>query len=327
MISQNCSTGGFSPKLEAGTVNPVAGSYSPFVLRVGREDGEQNISRISATLPQGLLAKLAGVPLCPAALATTGNCPAASQIGSTITSVGAGPLPLAIPQAGKEPTSVFLAGPYKGAPYSLVVRVPAQAGPFDLGLIAVRVAVEVDPFTAQVTATSDPLPQILEGIPVTYRSVAVNASRSAFIINPTSCNPMSLTSTITSISGAVAHPASRFQVAGCDSLAFKPSLKITLKGSTKRTGHPALQAIVTYPKQGNFANIARAQVNLPHAEFLDQNNLNRTCTKPVLIAVTVRLRLSTGRPKLGRRCLNVRLKAKYISLAASATSFRPWSPI
>ncbi len=283
-VDQGCSTGGFSPGFEAGTTNPIAGRFSPFTLRVTRQDGEQNLSRISATLPEGLLAKLSGVPLCPDAQATTDSCPAASQIGTTTTGVGAGDQPLYIPQPGKSPTAVYLSGPYRGAPYSLVVKVPAQAGPFDLGTIAVRVALDVDPFTAQVTAMSDPLPQILEGIPITYRDVRIDISRTEFIVNPTSCEPKQIASTLTSIAGAQASPSSRFQVAGCANLGFKPSLKLSLKGSTKRTGHPALKAVVTYPKKGAFANIARAQVNLPHSVFLDQGNLNKTCTRPLLLA-------------------------------------------
>ena len=283
VIDQACATGGFSPKLEAGTTNPVAGSYSSFTLRVTREDGEQNLSRIAATLPKGVLAKLSGVGLCSDALAATGECPPASQVGTTTAGVGAGPQPLFIPQAGRAPTAVYLAGPYKGSPYSLVVKVPAQAGPFDLGTIAVRVAIGVDPFTAQVTASSDPLPQILDGVPVAYRDVRIDASRSDFILNPTSCEPTQVTSAISSSDGASAYPVTRFQVAGCERLAFKPSLKLSLKGATKRTGHPALKAVLTYPKSGAFANIARAQVNLPHSEFLDQGSLNKTCTKPILL--------------------------------------------
>ncbi|HTT94814.1 MAG TPA: hypothetical protein VMF55_09080 [Solirubrobacterales bacterium] len=282
-VNEGCSGGGFAPKLQAGAANPVAGRFSSFTLRVTREPGEQNLARIVATLPRGLVAKLAEVPLCPDAQAVSGDCPVASQVGTTNTGVGSGPSPLYIPEAGKAPTALYLAGPYHGAPYSLVAKVPAQAGPFDLGVITVRVALEVDPFSAEVTATSDPLPQILEGIPITYRDLRVEASRPEFVVNPTSCEPMQITSSITSIAGAYAHPQSHFQVAGCESLAFKPSLKISLKGATKRTGHPALKAVVTYPKKGLFANIARAQVNLPHSEFLDQGNLNKTCTKPVLL--------------------------------------------
>lgn len=283
-VDQGCANGGFKPGLEAGSTNPVAGKYSAFNLRVTRGDGEQNLARVSATLPEGLLAKLAGVPLCPDVWASVGDCTSASQVGTTVTGVGAGALPLYLPQAGKAKTVVYLAGPYEGAPYSLVVKVPAQAGPFDLGTIAVRAALNVDPFTAQVTARSDSLPQILEGIPVEYREVRVEVNRPEFVRNPTNCEPMQVTSSLVSSSGSSASPSSRFQVADCSSLAFKPTLKLSLTGSTKRVGHPGLKAVLTYPKQGSFANIARAQVNLPGSEFLDQGNLNKTCTKPVLVA-------------------------------------------
>jgi hypothetical protein len=139
-VNQNCATGGFKPGFEAGTANPVAGRFSAFTLRVTRADGEANISMIQAGLPEGLLAKLAGIPLCSDAGAADGSCPTSSQVGTTTTGIGVGTQPLFVPQAGKSPTAVYLAGPYRGAPYSLVVKVPAQAGPFDLGTIAVRVA-------------------------------------------------------------------------------------------------------------------------------------------------------------------------------------------
>ncbi|MBS1878915.1 MAG: isopeptide-forming domain-containing fimbrial protein [Actinobacteria bacterium] len=282
VVNQGCSTGGFKPGLEAGTENPVGGRYSSFMLRVTRSDGEQNLSRVEATLPEGLLAKLSGVPLCQDAQAAVGACPSTTQVGTTTVGAGAGALPIYVPQPGKAPTAVYLAGPYRGAPYSLVVKAPAQAGPFDLGTVVTRVALNVDLFTTRVTASSDPLPQILEGIPVAYRDLRVNVDRPEFILNPTSCNPMTIESSIISSSGAIAHPSNRFQVAGCQSLAFKPSLKLSLKGGTKRSGHPALKAVVTYPKQGAYANIVRAQVGLPHSEFLDQGNLNKVCTQPQL---------------------------------------------
>src|SRR6185295_10660407 len=173
------------------------------------------------TLPQGLLAKLAGVPLCGDAQAVTGNCPAASQVGSVTVGAGPGPLPVYVPEAGKAPTAAYLAGPYKGAPYSLVVKVPAQAGPFDLGTVTVRNALQIDPTTAQVTAASDPLPQILQGIPLTYRDVRVEVTRPDFTVNPTNCEPQKVTSTLTAVTGQTATPSSPFHASGCAALAFK----------------------------------------------------------------------------------------------------------
>ena len=230
-IDAGCGGSRFSPGFDAGTVNPLAGAHSPFDLRVQRADGEQDISRIDVRLPNGLLAKLGGVPLCADAPALTGACPAGSQIGKTTVGVGAGTNPLYVPQAGKEPTAVYLAGPYKGSPYSLVVKVPAQAGPFDLGTVAVRSAIDVDPVTTQVSVESDPLPRILEGVPISYRDIRVDIDRDDFMLNPTSCRQAAVSGTIVSTSGQSASVSDRFQVANCERLGFKPKLALKLSGN------------------------------------------------------------------------------------------------
>jgi hypothetical protein len=282
-IDEGCNSGGFSPKLSAGTTNGVAGAFSGFILNITRESGEQNITGMNVTLPKGLLAKLSGVQLCDDAQAITGACPAGSQIGTATVAAGPGPTPLWVPQPGKEPTAVYLSGPYKGASYSAVVKVPAQAGPFNLGTVAVRAAIDIDPETAQATVKSDALPQILEGVPTTYRDIHVELNRPDFVLNPTDCRESSLSAQFTGSSGATASASSRYAVGNCAALGFKPRLQLSLTGQTKRVGHPALKAVLTYPKGSGYANIGRAQVNLPHAEFIDQANLNNTCTKLVLL--------------------------------------------
>jgi hypothetical protein len=277
-IDQNCGVSSqFTPGFEAGTANPVAGSFSPFSLRVTRPDGQQNLSSVDAVLPEGLLARLAGVPLCPDVQAATGYCPAASQVGTTVVGAGAGSNPIYVPQPGKPATGVYLAGPYRGAPYSLVVKVPAQAGPFDLGTVAVRNALYIDPETTQVTTKSDPLPQILQGVPVSYRDVRVQVDRPGFTINPTSCESTSVGSTIGSAAGALAHPSSRFQVGDCASLDFAPRLALSVKGKTRRAAHPAFKAVLTPPP--GQANLRRAAVSLPPTEFLENAHIRTVCTR------------------------------------------------
>ncbi len=145
----------------------------------------------------------------------------------------------------------------------------------------VRSALSVDPYTTQVSVKSDPIPHILDGIPLDVRSVAVKIGRPGFTLNPTNCEAKSITGVETSTLGQTASLSNRFQVGGCKALGFKPHLAISLKGSTRRAGHPALKAVLTM-KPGE-ADIAAAQVNLPHSEFIDQGNLNKTCTKPVLL--------------------------------------------
>jgi hypothetical protein len=276
-ITQGCGKGGFSPGLIAGTERPQAGHYSPFTFTLTRSDGEANPQTIALHLPQGLLAKLGGVPLCPEAEAASGACPADSKIGSLAAAAGVGGAPLWIPQPGKAPTAVYLAGPYKGAPFSVVSVVPAQAGPFDLGLVVNRAAIQVDPETALATILTDPLPQILEGVPVAYRTLHVLVDRPNFMLNPTSCAKKTITATVTATNGAVAEPTDGFQATNCEALRYTPKLRLAFKGSTKRTGNPAVRAVLTQP--AHQANTKAATVILPGSEFIDNAHISNPCTR------------------------------------------------
>jgi hypothetical protein len=283
-----------NPQFEAGTVEPLAGRYSPFVLKLSRENGTQRFQSVDTTLPPGVSAKLAGVTECSdaqiAAAAARSNpgqgalekaspsCPASSEIGTVTVGVGSGS-PLYV--NGR----AYLAGPYKGAPLSVAIITPAVAGPFDLGVVVVRVALNINELTAQVHAVSDAVPSIIQGVPLDVRSIALKLGRNNFTLNPTSCEPMNITGTAISTLGNAAPLASRFQVGACEGLGFKPELSLRLKGGTTRAKHPALTAIVTYPK-GSYANIARARVALPHSEFLDQGNIGTVCTRPQLASRT-----------------------------------------
>ena len=283
----------FNPAVDAGTVNPVAGAYSPFGYRVQRSDDDQELSALRVTLPKGLLAKIGGIAKCSdAAIAAAEapgrsgaaerdnpSCPAASEIGSTQVGSGVGQVITYI--GGK----AYLAGPYKGAPLSMVVISPILAGPYDLGVIAVRSAIHVDPESTEVTVQSDPLPQIFKGIPVRIRDVRVNVDRGETMLNPTNCVEKAIASRVIGAGGDVNNAADdtaadvsvRFQVANCARLGFKPRLALRLKGGTKRGQYPQLTATLT-ARPGD-ANIARAAVTLPRSEFLAQEHIRTVCTR------------------------------------------------
>jgi uncharacterized repeat protein (TIGR01451 family) len=272
-----------SPSFSAGTASPLAGAYSPFVLNLRRDDGSQEFGAITAAFPPGLLAKLVGIPYCSdgslaAAAAQSGNaekanpsCPAASQLGTVEVGAGAGPAPYYA--QGK----AYLAGPYKGGPLSIAIVTPATAGPFDLGTVVVRTALYIDPETTKVTAKSDPIPHILEGIPLDVRSVVVKVDKPKFMLNPTNCDPFEVGGTLFSTQGQAASLASHFQVADCARLPFKPRLQLRLKGGTKRAKNPKLIATLT-AKEGE-GNIYRASVKLPRSAFLDQAHIRTVCTR------------------------------------------------
>jgi hypothetical protein len=284
-IAGACGTG-FAPSLSAGSTNPVAGSASPFRLRVSRHAGDQKLGRIDLTLPPGQLARLRGIPYCPdsilagisadegaaAAEVSAPSCPAASQVGKVTVGAGAGSNPLYV-NTGK----AYLAGPYKGAPLSIAFVTPAIAGPFDLGNVVVRSALRVDPVTAQVRAVSDPLPTILHGIPLDLRDVRVSLDRPQFTLNPTSCEEMQVAGTVSSSAGTVAPVSNRYQVAGCAELGFKPKLSLKLSGATHRSAHPKLRAVLKARK--GDANIGKAMVTLPKTEYLENAHIRTVCTR------------------------------------------------
>jgi hypothetical protein len=270
----------FAPTFSAGTTNPVAGAFSSFTLTFGRQDTDQELSSLSATLPPGLFAKIAGVPQCPSANAAAGTCSAASQVGTATVGSGAGAHPIFL--GGQ----VYLTGPYNGGQYGLATVVPAIAGPYNLGTVVVRQALHIDPNDAHVTAVSDPFPTILDGVPLRLKTVNLTLNRPGFIINPTSCNASQITASIQSVGAASASVSSPFQVGSCLALPFNPHLGINLSGNGQTTDgkHPTLKATLTAPTSGQ-ANLSSAKVTLPLSIALDPTNTNVLCSVAAAAAV------------------------------------------
>jgi hypothetical protein len=262
----------FNPQLVSGTTSDQAGGFTPFSLTFFRDDGEQNLSRIQVTTPIGLLGTLSTVALCGEPQAARGTCAPESQIGHVEVGVGAGSNPFYVP--GK----VYLTGSYNGAPYGLAFVVPAVAGPLNLGTVVVRAAVNVDPWTAALTVTSEPLPQILQGVPLNIRAVNVSLDRERFIFNPTNCDPLSIDANLTSSLGASVPVATHFQVTNCGALVFKPKFSVTTSGNTSRTRGASLDARIAVPAGAPEANFARVKVELPKALPSRLTTLQKACT-------------------------------------------------
>ncbi len=244
------------PEFEAGTSNPNAGQLSPLTVTFNRADREQDISQIKITTPPGLLGSLSGVPLCGEPEADLGTCSAASQIGEMTVAAGPGSHPYY--QKGM----VYLTGPYKGAPFGLSIVVPTHAGPFNLGNVVVRATINVDPDTTALTVTTDPLPQILDGIPLRLRKTNVTINRPGFIFNPTDCAQLHIAATISGSQGAQAEESAPFAVSGCAGLPFGPKFSVSTSGKPSRLSGTTLDAKLTLPS-GAQSNIAKVKVELP----------------------------------------------------------------
>jgi hypothetical protein len=294
-IDEAC-PGGFAPSFTALSTNVQAGAYTPFAASFSRSDADQELAGLTVTLPPGLLAKVAGVPLCSeaeirAAEAGTGGCPEASRVGTVQTGVGPGPDPLFV--GGK----AYLTGPYNGGPYGLAVVVPALAGPYDFGTVVVRQSIRIDPHTAQVTDVSDPFPTIIDGIPLRLRRVDLTLDRPEFTFNPTSCAKQGFVGTIAGsplgaprrLSGTVGYAtqadasapiSAPFQVTDCARLGFAPKFKASTKGRASRLRGASLTVKLSYPKApwGSQANIAKVKVSLPKQLPSRLATLQKACT-------------------------------------------------
>ncbi len=275
----------FSPSLAAGTTSIQAGGFSPFTMTMSREDGQQSLQAIQLKMPPGLSGLLSGVKLCGEPQADQGLCGPESEIGETIVSVGLGGSPFSV-RGGK----VFITEGYGGAPYGLSIVNPAKAGPYDLekdtpcDCVVVRARIEVDPITAALTITSDntgpyKIPTILDGIPLQIKHVNVLINRPGFTFNPTNCNPMSITGSLSSTQGATSALSVPLQVTNCAVLGFKPAFSVSTSGKTSRTNGASLHVKLAYPKApfGSQANIGKVKVDLPKQLPSRLTTLQKAC--------------------------------------------------
>jgi hypothetical protein len=292
----------FDPAFSAGPTKSKAGAFTPFELHLTRPDGAQEFRQVKVTLPPGMVAQLRNLDYCPeqriadAEQAFTGGreiitppppCPDKSFLGTSRIAAGSGPNPFVANG------NAYLAGPYKGAPLSIVFMTPAVAGPFDLGNVVVRTAIQVDPETVQVTAVSDAIPYVFGGAKLGIRTIDISIYRKPFTLNPTNCKPSEIRAEIAGGGGNPNDPAawsnvqraSKFRATKCGALKFKPRFSARIFGGSRqaqRGANPKFRAIL-WGHYGD-ANIKRAAFILPRATILDQAHIRTICTRVQLAA-------------------------------------------
>ena len=305
----------FVPGYTAASESTKAGAYSPFKVQIGRPDGQQEVKLVDVTLPKGLTGNLSGIPYCSeaalaAAAAASGkaeqaasSCPAESLVGTDSTATGTGASPVKLP--GK----VYLAGPYKGAPLSLAAITPAVSGPFDLGTVVVRVALNVNPETAQVNAVSDAIPDVYGGVKLDIRSIDFNLDRAKFMLNPTNCAAQATSGTINGAGGDAdrhgsvellrrygAVPGDRVQQARLQAEAARPSLRIDPAG--QEPTHPGDPRSAGRRRQHQPHGVDAAALAVPRPGS-HQDGLHAGCSSPPRPVPVAR---STVTRKRRRRC-------------------------
>ncbi|MDO9407852.1 hypothetical protein [Patulibacter sp.] len=270
---QNCAGNPFGPVFQAALSNGNSGKYAPFSVAFLRNDGDQFLSGLKATLPQGMTAKIKGVTQCTDAQIAAEACPASSRIATVKVQAGPGAAPYALSGPA------YLTGSYKGGAFGTVAIIRAVAGPYDLGNVVVRQALRIDPETAQVTVDSDPLPQIKEGILLRLRNLTLDVDRPNFLRNPTSCGTQKITTTVTGNAGTAVNRDAGLSFNNCKALPFRPkiSLKFGNKTQMKKDRHPQVVAKVTQFE--SEAGIKSTQVALPKQVALQASNAQALCEK------------------------------------------------
>jgi hypothetical protein len=272
----------FAPGFESGTSNLQAGAFTPFELTMSRPDADQTLGKVETQLPPGLLGALSSVKLCEEPQAAAGTCGEESLIGHTTVSAGLGGDPYTV-SGGR----VYITGPYGGAPFGLSIVEPAVAGPFNLGTIVVRAQIRVDPVDSHLTVVTDALPTIIDGIPIQIQHVNVSIDRPGFVFNPTNCEPLKITGTLSSTEAASAGVSSPFQVTNCGSLAFKPGFAVSTSAKTSRVDGASLHVSLTLPAQagkGTESNVAKVRVSLPKQLPSPLKTLQKACLEKVFEA-------------------------------------------
>lgn len=267
----------FDPSFNAGTHSSKAGAYSSLDVTFSRHDGEQDLSGVTVQTPPGLLGKIAGIPRCEgvAAESTEVECPAASQLGVASSAAGAGSEPYVVEGP------VYLTGGYGGAPFGLKIAVPAKAGPFELGKVVVRAAININKTTSAITVTSQPLPQSIDGIPFRLKAVKVEIDRPEFMFNPTNCETQAITASLTGQPATSAESPvtvgehANFTASDCGALSFKPTFTATTEGKTSKLDGASLD--VKVEQHPGEANIRKVELELPEALPSRQTTLNKAC--------------------------------------------------
>ena len=206
--------------------------------------------------------------------------PAASRIGTGTAAAGPGSSPV------HGHRQAYLAGPYKRRPAQLRRHHPGGRRPLRPRQRRRQGGAFVDRESAQVTVKTDPIPQILDGIPLRIRSSTSSIDSPDFTLNPTNCAPKSVAATLGRRERRRRHRRPAPSRRACDQLAFSPKLGLGLKGAMKRRptraeGHHSRHAWASQPRPRRRSRCRTgAPRQLPHQNDLHPSPVRRRSCPP-----------------------------------------------
>jgi len=261
----------FAPRLSVAASSHRAGHASSFTTILHRRAGEALPKRLSFTMPAGLSTALGAVGTCPDSLAASGDCPPASRVGSVRAEAGSGSSGAVLNGA------IYRAGPYKRAPFSMVMAFGGTIGPFTFSN-AVRSSVRVDGGSGRATIATD-LPGTMEGLSLRFREIAISLDRAGLVRNPTSCRPHSLDAVFESQEGTSASFSSPYPVTGCRRLRFAPRWRAKLLRRGPLRKHDSVGLRLSTKFRRGDASMSSMLLTLPPALKLGFGGLAEICSR------------------------------------------------
>jgi hypothetical protein len=207
----------------SGKVSTTKALASPTLdLDLARDPGSRRPKKLDVALPAGLLGEIYSMPMCPTSRATVGGCPASTQLGTVVATIGSGPLPITLRG------NVYLGTGTSTSIARLWLDIPVKVGPIDLGTFTLQNALTLGRTDGRVHVSAV-LPDAFKGFPVGLRRLQMSITRKDFLLNPSGCGARAFDVTATGVDGTTGSGSGPFQASACDQLRFRPKVATSIE--------------------------------------------------------------------------------------------------
>ncbi|MBO9531581.1 MAG: hypothetical protein J7513_01220, partial [Solirubrobacteraceae bacterium] len=260
-VDQQCAdTNSFAPTFTNTIAPTTAGVSSTLTSTINVPQRHRALDQLTLNLPAGMIANVNGATRCSIAAANAGTCAAASKIGTVVAKAGQGTTPATFNG------ELFLTdAPTAADVVGIAVRLPAVAGPVDLGLVTTVASVKLRPADYGVDVVAA-IPTSVKGIPLHLQQLQLVVNKAGFLTNPTSCSASSTTAVMRGqgAAGTVTSNAA-FTATGCAGLGFAPTVAFGA-APAQAAGASSFTTTITAPAGTDAAPQAalkKAVVDLP----------------------------------------------------------------
>lgn len=233
VVDQNCDPVATEPVVSFMPQDTQAAGSTAVKVGMSFANGRAPAQELRVSMPAGIAAYLAEVPMCALADAASGTCPEASRVGDVRATSGQTAVPAAFTGG-----LYLVEAPDADSVGTLAVAIPVQVGPINIGVTTAIAPMRLrDDLGVDVNVQ---VPQTVRGVPLDLRDLELSINRQGFMRLPSACGPVS--ATVAVIGDQPSTSTASFTTTGCDLLPWAPSMSFAV-GPTRelvQDGHPDL---------------------------------------------------------------------------------------